>query len=243
MDEHLIQLGKCLAAEAKAGYIDAAAGGMATFLHRWQSETNGSGENSTVQAVLARLATYSSLSADERRSRVDQSLVELRALVRAQAKAAAQQAATPVPAAAPRQPTTPIPTAAKPVPSQNLTLDAPLTSVNGIGPTNARAFARLGLRTVEDMLYHFPHRHDDYSARDTIADLTVGETSTIIAEIVEIKTFSMRAGMQGVKICSTTTPVCCNSRSSGNNGWRSNSFLDNGSWSAARSTATWGSSR
>jgi ATP-dependent DNA helicase RecG len=188
MDEQLVRLGKCLAAEAKAGYIDAVAGGMEDFLQRWRAEANGTGDDPIVRAVLERLALYGTLAHDERRARVDQSLEELRALVRAR-----QRTAPPVPV-------TPVPARAKAAPVQKLALDAPLSSVQGIGPTNARAFARLGLRTVEDMLYHFPHRYDDYSARDTIASLRIGESATIVAEIVEIKTFSTRTSMGGVNI-------------------------------------------
>lgn len=193
VDDHIVRLGKCLAAEAKAGYIDAVAGGMATFLERWRAEANGSGEHPTVQAVLTRLTDYPTLSMDERHERVEQSLVELRALVREQTKAAANQP-VPMPAKATPQPMTPKAAPAKAAPVQNLALHEPLANVNGIGPTNARAFARLGLRTVEDMLYHFPHRYDDYSKRDTVADLTMGNTATIVAEIVEVKTFSIRTG-------------------------------------------------
>jgi len=56
------------------------------------------------------------------------------------------------------------------------------------------------LRTVHDMLYHFPHRYDDYSSRQTIVELTVGMTATIIGEIVEIKPFTARTNSQGVNI-------------------------------------------
>ena len=64
----------------------------------------------------------------------------------------------------------------------------------------ARTFARLGLHTVEDMLYHFPHRYDDYSSRQTIAELMVGVEATIIGEIVEVKTFTARTGRGGVNL-------------------------------------------
>jgi ATP-dependent DNA helicase RecG len=72
--------------------------------------------------------------------------------------------------------------------------------VPGIGPALAKTFARLGLSTVEDMLYHFPHRYDDYSSRQSIAELMVGVEATIIGEIVEVKTFTARTGRGGVNL-------------------------------------------
>ncbi len=181
--DQIIRLGKCLAAEVKSGYADAAAGGLAAFLERWRSESNGAAEHPVVEEVLRRLDGYAALPTPERCARIDRSLEELRALFRAPSTAS------------------PTPRAAKnPVPAPTLEPDMLLSAVPGIGPSMARAFARLGLRTVEDMLYHFPHRYDDYSSRDTIASLTLNAEATVVGEIVEIKTFGTRTGREGVNI-------------------------------------------
>src|SRR5207244_10957931 len=42
-------------------------------------------------------------------------------------------------------------------------LDAPAQYVKGVGPARAEQLARLGLHTVEDLLYHVPHRYEDRS--------------------------------------------------------------------------------
>ncbi len=70
----------------------------------------------------------------------------------------------------------------------------------GIGPSLVKTFGRLGLRTVYDLLYHFPSRYDDYSSRKTIAELMVGVPETVIGEIVEVKTFTTRNSLGGVNI-------------------------------------------
>ncbi len=71
-------------------------------------------------------------------------------------------------------------------------LDAPVTAVRGIGSKQSQLLAKLDLFTIEDMLYFFPHRYDDYSELKTIKDLTYGEEVTILAWVKSVKTFSTR---------------------------------------------------
>jgi ATP-dependent DNA helicase RecG len=65
----------------------------------------------------------------------------------------------------------------------NLGLDAPVSSLTGIGPTNAQRFAKLGVQTIRDLLYFFPVRYDDYSALKTINQLEYGEMVTIVGRV------------------------------------------------------------
>lgn len=46
---------------------------------------------------------------------------------------------------------------------------------------------RLGIRTVEDLLYHVPHRYDDFSVISSIATLQIGEQVTIKGTVLEMK--------------------------------------------------------
>ena len=62
-------------------------------------------------------------------------------------------------------------------------LKAPLTVVQGIGPSKASMFKTLGVETLEDLLYFFPRRYDDYSKLKPINRLTVKETVTVIATV------------------------------------------------------------
>jgi len=187
MRDQIIQLGKCLAAEAQAGYRNAVKGGLDTFLAAWAANANGALGEPAVQAALVRLEGYDTLDADERKLRLDESLGQLRTLFRKEftpPAAKAKKTAKPKAAALPIK----------------LTLDAPLQAFPGIGPSLAKAFARLGVKTIEDLLYHFPHRYDDYSRRSTIAELMVGSVETIVAEVAEIKTFSTRNNLGGVNM-------------------------------------------
>lgn len=45
---------------------------------------------------------------------------------------------------------------------------------------------RLGIRTIRDMLFHFPSRYDDFSNEKKICDISEGETVTVRGEIKKI---------------------------------------------------------
>lgn len=71
-------------------------------------------------------------------------------------------------------------------------LNAPTTVVRGIGQKQSELLAKLNLHTIEDMIYFFPRRYDDYSEMKLIKDLSYGEEVTIIAWIKSINTFTTR---------------------------------------------------
>ncbi len=66
------------------------------------------------------------------------------------------------------------------------------TTIRGVGGKQSQLLAKLMLFTIEDMLYFFPHRYDDYSKLKPIKDLTYGEEVTILAWVKNINKFSSR---------------------------------------------------
>ncbi|MBP1706607.1 MAG: recG [Chloroflexi bacterium] len=66
-------------------------------------------------------------------------------------------------------------------------LDTTVTIVKGISDILARKFSKLGVETVRDLLYFFPHRHLDYSQRAFINNLAIGQENTIIANVWEAR--------------------------------------------------------
>lgn len=66
-------------------------------------------------------------------------------------------------------------------------LNEPLINVHGVGPKFAERLAKFGIKTVRDLLWHFPFRYDDFSSVSKIADLKVGQIATISGVISEIK--------------------------------------------------------
>lgn len=55
-------------------------------------------------------------------------------------------------------------------------------------PVQEKALKRLGLLTIEDMLYHFPTRYTDTAEVSNIASLKKGETATIFGKITGLET-------------------------------------------------------
>lgn len=62
-------------------------------------------------------------------------------------------------------------------------LDSPVTRLPGVGSNRAELFGKLRIGTIRDLLYHFPHRYDDYSRVVPISALQVGEQRTVVARV------------------------------------------------------------
>lgn len=206
--DHIITLGKTLAEEQRGGCNNTVVvGGLSRFLASWASDANGAQEIPAVRRALALLADYDALEPATRQERLLQALEELRALFRLQHSAEASDMSDQdraakqhlVPDEAPRL-SRKRQTTKKPASDGQWALSDPIEVAPGIGRGNALAFKRLGVRTVEDLLYHFPHRYDDYTSRKQIADLTVGAVETIVVEVLDVRTFGTRTGRHGVEV-------------------------------------------
>lgn len=68
-----------------------------------------------------------------------------------------------------------------------------IESIPGIGPSTAKKFQKLGIKTVQDLLYHFPFRYEDTSKIIHISELIPSDDAqTIQCEIVSIKNIFTR---------------------------------------------------
>lgn len=68
-----------------------------------------------------------------------------------------------------------------------LALDEPVSRVRLVSPARARALEKLGVRTVRDLVNHYPRRYIDLSDVRTVAEARIGEQCTIKGSIHEIK--------------------------------------------------------
>lgn len=62
-------------------------------------------------------------------------------------------------------------------------LDRPIQFLKGVGPRRTDAFARLGITTARDLLYHVPRRYDDASTVEPIGRVEVGMDVTVVGRI------------------------------------------------------------
>jgi len=77
-------------------------------------------------------------------------------------------------------------------------LDKQIESLKGIGPYYQKKLVKLRLKTVRDLLFHFPSRYDDFSNEKDIAGVFPGETVTVRGVIEKIsvhRTFRKRMAL------------------------------------------------
>jgi ATP-dependent DNA helicase RecG len=77
---------------------------------------------------------------------------------------------------------------------QNLPTTRPVDSLKkevqflkGVGPARAELLAKLGIRTVGDLLFHFPRSYDDLTDIRPMGEITAGTLQTVQGEVVEIE--------------------------------------------------------
>ncbi len=72
----------------------------------------------------------------------------------------------------------------------------PVQYLKGVGPARAAAFARLGVATIEDLLYHVPHRYLDATSVTPIAKAAVGRDVTLVGRVVSQGVLPTRRGLR-----------------------------------------------
>ena len=184
-------LRKVIDLESKKGYSDAAViGGMDKFLHHWSAQAAASFSSPDTLRRFKKLKLdkpdYASLAQDKRRDLLENVLAFLDG-VESDPPVVKTKALSPAAkkTVSPKKPKSVAVATASPLLGRNL--DAPVTVVSGISDIMAKKFARLGVKTVRDLLYFFPHRHFDYSKRKTISQLGEGKEETIVANVWETR--------------------------------------------------------
>jgi len=66
-------------------------------------------------------------------------------------------------------------------------LSTPIEKIFGIGPVFQKKLKRIGVKTVRDLFYHFPHRYEDFSNIISVSKVKLNENVCILGKILEIK--------------------------------------------------------
>ena len=91
------------------------------------------------------------------------------------------------------------PAESPPTVSGSRSADVSVRFARGVGPERARLLERLGIRTIEDLLYYLPRRIEDRSHLRRIYDLAHGAVETVQARIGRVQVLRPR-GRRGLVI-------------------------------------------
>ncbi len=73
-----------------------------------------------------------------------------------------------------------------------LSLDTPVQYIKGIGPKRAELLKKLGIKTVDDVLYYLPWRYEDRGNFKKIGRLAIGAYETVMGDIVSAEVVETR---------------------------------------------------
>jgi ATP-dependent DNA helicase RecG len=94
------------------------------------------------------------------------------------------------------------------VPREN-PLAIKLDTLGGISPARLALLDRLGLRSIGDLLFHFPRAYEDLNDLRAIRALTAGSIQTVQGEVVEIEGRSLSDGRTMVSVVLSDDGVNC----------------------------------
>ncbi|MGH7583827.1 MAG: ATP-dependent DNA helicase RecG, partial [Gemmatimonadales bacterium] len=77
-----------------------------------------------------------------------------------------------------------------------LRLDMPVQYLKGIGARRAEAFDRLGVTSVQDLLFHIPHRYIDASSVTPMARARVGDDVVCVGRVLSKAVLPTRKGLR-----------------------------------------------
>ncbi len=174
--------------ERANGFNDRAViGGMDDYVRRRSSAMAGYVGSPQENRELLRPG-YGRMASSQRAEWVESWLAALAGggLIRtAGAEDAEAKTETPAPARPARKSSAKAKTADEPAAA--VTLDSPVSSLKRVNGKMADQLARLEVNTVRDLLYHFPHRHNDYSRKAKISELWPGQDLTVVGRVTEAR--------------------------------------------------------
>jgi len=158
--------------EERKGYGDVAVhGGLGPLVERVAAAVAQTARSQhaqeLVQELRTRFADYPTATPEQRAQAVARAREIIEAMSAEAAGLPAQPAARPGP-----QP---------PQPSRGLS--APVTVVRGISTARADLLANLGIATVDDLLRHYPVRHEDRREITLVDELPEGRTASVVGEV------------------------------------------------------------
>lgn len=63
--------------------------------------------------------------------------------------------------------------------------DIPVTTLKGVGSALAERLAKLGIQSLQDLLFHLPHRYEDRTRIISMGNLRIGDVGVVEGEVVK----------------------------------------------------------
>lgn len=189
--------------ERQQGFRDRAViGGLDAYMRRWRdelqpmtglsrnyAEMNAEQRRQWAEATLARVGTSPRVSSETRPPVPSNETRPASAVADKVAPNPADSSAERQPAAQTSQPKSKRGGAVSRKSEPNTAPIRLSDDVARLGSVNSRTKSRLntlGINTVDDLIHHFPHRHDDFTDVRKISQVVPGETQTVKATIWEV---------------------------------------------------------
>ncbi len=160
-----------LVQERATGYRNAVViGGLDGFLQRYVGELG---------PVLEGLPSYASLAPKERARWANRVVKGLRGSDSSERPPRARRAGAPPPVSPQRGRR-----ADKSSPVGTLALDDDVGRLKGVAARTVSRLKRLDIERIADLIFHFPHRHNDYGSVRKISRLSPGDEQTVVVRVV-----------------------------------------------------------
>ena len=78
--------------------------------------------------------------------------------------------------------------------SAAIELNTPIQYIKGVGPTRAEALSKVGIETIEDLLYYFPRRHLDRTSVTQCNNLKKDTVVTVVGIVKSCGVKTLRRG-------------------------------------------------
>ena len=155
---------KILRQEKARGYSDSVViGGLDRFLQRWTDD---------LKPLLGEPGSYSLLTSYQRASWAEKVLASLSGAVGSNEEAGPPPRKSTVARAAKR-------------PAQVLSPRDPASRLKGVSTQNMSRLKHLGVESVQDLIYLFPHRHNDFASICKVSELEPGKDQTVVVTVWE----------------------------------------------------------
>ena len=63
--------------------------------------------------------------------------------------------------------------------------DIPVTQLKGVGNALAEKLGKLGIASLQDLLFHLPHRYEDRTRITAMGSLRIGDVAVVEGEVMK----------------------------------------------------------